>query len=372
MVDDARNPIPAWLAKYLPARVCADAEVMQAGIKRHWKTWLAVYLLGVTAGAIALQTFAPKVGLARSVLVMAILCIGLAGTVASAWFGYQKYTGPRGVRNYVIFAASIFAGGLMGMIVESIGTGGPFTDVDAHKLGLIFGAVTVVGTVLVVIIAGISHARSRQVARQMAVLQDEADRERLARHSVQAELKLLQAQVEPHFLFNTLANLRFLVQTQSPHALSMLDHLIHYLRTALPEIRAESSTVGREIELARAYLEILRIRMGGALEIATDVPPDLAGIAFPPLMLLTLVENAIKHGIAPVGHGRIGLRILREDARLLVRVEDDGRGLAEPIGQGVGLGNVRERLRALYGESARLDLSGRPGGGTVATIEVPL
>jgi signal transduction histidine kinase len=372
MAEHTRNPIPAWLAKYLPAQFCADAEVMQAGMKRHWKTWLAVYLLGVTAGAIALQTFVPKVGLARSFLVMAILCAGLVGTVASAWFGYQKYTGPRGVRNYVIFVVSIFAGGLAGMVVESIGTGAPFTDLDTHKLGLIFGIVTAVGAVLMLAIAGIAHARIRQVARQMGVLQAEADRERVARQGVQAELKLLQAQVEPHFLFNTLANLRVLVQTQSPHALPMLDHLIHYLRTALPQIRAESSTVGREVELARAYLEILRIRMGGALEIATELPPDLATIAFPPLMLLTLVENAIKHGIAPVGRGRIELRAAREGGRLLMRVEDDGRGLAEPIGQGVGLGNVRERLRAIHGASARLDLSGRAGGGTVATIEVPL
>ena len=102
------------------------------------------------------------------------------------------------------------------------------------------------------------------------------------------------------------------------------------------------------------------------------MPPDLAKIAFPPLMLLTLVENAIKHGIAPVGRGRIDLRVVREGGRLQMRVEDDGRGLAEPIGQGVGLGNVRERLRAIHGESARLDLTSRAGGGTVAAIEVPL
>jgi LytS/YehU family sensor histidine kinase len=206
----------------------------------------------------------------------------------------------------------------------------------------------------------------------MALLAAEAERERFARQGVQAELKLLQAQVEPHFLFNTLANLRFLVQTGSPHALEMLDHLIHYLRTALPEIRAESSTVGREIELARAYLEILRIRMGGALEIFADAPADLANVVFPPLVVLTLVENAIKHGIAPLGRGRVGVRAETSNGRLRVIVEDDGRGLVEPIGQGVGLGNVRERLRAIYGETARLELAGRPGGGTIASVEVAL
>ena len=188
---------------------------------------------------------------------------------------------------------------------------------------------------------------------------------------MQAELKVLQAQVEPHFLFNTLANVRYLVESRSPEALTMLDHLIHYLRTALPEIRSGSSTLGREGELARAYLEIIRMRMGGGLDVAVDIPQELAGIPFPPLMLMTLVENAIKHGVAPRGQGRVIVRAAMAGGTLHVSVSDDGRGLTEPIGQGVGLGNVRERLRALHGEAARLDLASREGGGTVATIEVP-
>ena len=188
---------------------------------------------------------------------------------------------------------------------------------------------------------------------------------------MQAELKLLQAQVEPHFLFNTLANLRFLVQTGSPDALAMLDHLIRYLRMALPEIRAEASTVEREVELARAYLEILRIRMGGALEIETSVDPDAARVPLPALMVMTLVENAIKHGIAPRGRGRVALRATVDGGRVRVSVEDDGRGLAEPIGRGVGLANIRERLRALYGDAARLDLSSAAGGGAIAAIDLP-
>jgi LytS/YehU family sensor histidine kinase len=300
------------------------------------------------------------------------LCVGLLGVVSSAWYGYRKYTGPGGRKNYAIFLGMMFAGGLAGSIVGSFDIGRPFTALGAQKIAMIFGVVAVLGAALVVVIATIAYVRTRQVAQRMALLQAEADRERLSRQTVQAELKLLQAQVEPHFLFNTLANLRFLVQTQSPHALSMLDHLIHYLRTALPEIRAESSTVGREMELAQAYLEILRIRMGGALEISTEVPAEIAGVAFPPLVVLTLVENAIKHGIAPVGRGRVGVRAAAEGGRLRVTVEDDGRGLVEPIGQGLGLGNVRERLRAIYGESARIDLSARPGGGSIATLEVPL
>jgi LytS/YehU family sensor histidine kinase len=151
----------------------------------------------------------------------------------------------------------------------------------------------------------------------------------------------------------------------------MLDHLIHYLRTSLPEIRSESSTLGREAELARAYLEILRLRMGGALEIAIDIPADLARAPFPPLMVMTLVENAIKHGVAPQGRGHVSVSASAANGKLRVVVQDDGRGLDGTLGRGVGLANVRERLGAIFGAQARLDLEGRADGGTRATIEVP-
>src|SRR6185312_11466581 len=174
---------------------------------------------------------------------------------------------------------------------------------------------------------------------------------RLQVMEAQAELKLLQAQIEPHFLFNTLANLRHLVQTGSPEALAMLDHLVHYLRTALPDIRTPGSTMARELELARAYLEIMRIRMGGALEFAIEMPSDVADTEMPSLMLMTLVENAVKHGIAPRGGGRITIRAARDAKGVRVEVDDDGPGLLRPPGRGVGLANVRERLRAVLAEA---------------------
>ncbi len=371
MVEKSPGRIAAWW-KRTQADECADARALDAGLKRNWKWWLAAFVVVAASGTVALEMSLPKIGWARSFIVMGLLCAGFVGVIGSAWYSHGKYTGPRARSAYGVFLVTLFAGGLVGAIVASFDIGSPITRISAEKLGAVFGVVVVVGAVLVAMIAVIAYARSRQAAQRMALLQAEADRERLTRQGVQAELKLLQAQVEPHFLFNTLANLRFLVQTQSPNALAMLDHLIHYLRTALPEIRAESSTLGREIELARAYLEILRIRMGGALEISAGVAPELAAVSFPPLVVLTLVENAIKHGVAPMGRGRVSVHASAGGAGLRVAVEDDGRGLVEPIGQGVGLGNVRERLRAIYGEAARVDLVSRAGGGTVATVEVPL
>jgi signal transduction histidine kinase len=344
----------------------------RAGMKANWRGWLAGYVVVAVVITVLVMLLAPKVGWMRSILAGNMLSAGLVGVIASAWYGYSKYTGTSAKKNLVMFVAMMFAGGVVGGIIASVDIGKPITQVSPAAFAIVFGIVFAMAGVLVATILGIAHVRSRAAAQRVALLESEAERERFVRQGVQAELKLLQAQVEPHFLFNTLANLRFLVQTGSPHALEMLDHLIHYLRTALPEIRAESSTVGREIELARAYLEILRIRMGGALEISAEAPHDLAGVAFPPLVVLTLVENAIKHGIAPVGRGRVSVRAASESGRLRVIVEDDGRGLVEPIGQGLGLANVRERLRAIYGETARLDLTGRAGGGTVAAVEVPL
>ena len=151
----------------------------------------------------------------------------------------------------------------------------------------------------------------------------------------------------------------------------MLDHLIDYLRTALPGIREESSTVGREAALARAYLEIIRIRMGGDLSVEIDVPPALAERAVPPLMLMTLVENAVKHGIAPVGRGRVWLSAHAAGGRLVIAVEDDGRGLEGEPKAGVGLANVRERIATLYGTDATLVLRPREGGGAISELSLP-
>jgi LytS/YehU family sensor histidine kinase len=211
----------------------------------------------------------------------------------------------------------------------------------------------------------------REARAREATLKAEAERERFAKRTAEAELKLLQAQVEPHFLFNTLANLRYLVQTASKDALPMLDHLIDYLRTALPEMRADGSTVAREAALARAYLEIIRIRTGGDLHFRVEAPAELAEHALPSLMVMSLVENAVKHGIAPIGRGRIEVRFTRAGGRLRVEVEDDGRGVASEPGNGVGLANIRERLAVLFGETATLKLEPAGEAGALATLEIP-
>jgi sensor histidine kinase YesM len=225
---------------------------------------------------------------------------------------------------------------------------------------------------------GKTVATSVRAAQARAdLLRVEAERNLMSRQVVEAQLKMMQAQVEPHFLFNTLANVRFLQDSDPAGAGRMLDHLIDYLHAALPQMRESSTTLAKETELARAYLEILRIRMGGRLEFAIRLPQDLSNVSFPPMMLLSLVENAIKHGLEPMREGgRIDIEAEADHGRLRLAVKDTGAGLGaesgSEAGSGVGLANIRQRLKTLFGDSATLTLQENRPHGTIATIEIPL
>ncbi|MBR7792966.1 histidine kinase [Undibacterium sp. FT147W] len=189
-----------------------------------------------------------------------------------------------------------------------------------------------------------------------------------------AELKALQAQVEPHFLYNTLANSRYLARHDPNKAVQMLDHLIAYLQSALPDLRQPMSTVGREFELAENYLALMAIRFGDRLRFQLNYVPALRDIALPPMMLMSLVENAVQHGVErQPGQVDILLQAEEKNGCLHVIVSDNGAGLEQNvIGHGVGLRNLRERLQALYAGDARFELRMTPEKRTVAELIVPL
>jgi hypothetical protein len=194
----------------------------------------------------------------------------------------------------------------------------------------------------------------------------------LDRQTIEAHLQLLQAQIEPHFLFNTLANLKLLYESEPSRAKPLLHDLAAYLRTALPEMRGMRSTLGRELELAQSYLRVLKVRMGERLNVVFEVRADVANATFPPMMLLTLVENAIKHGLGSLPQG--GTIMVRAECfaeQLCVSVIDDGIGFRKGYGTGVGLANTRARLKVLYGGKGCLTLDANPRGGVIARIELP-
>jgi len=208
-------------------------------------------------------------------------------------------------------------------------------------------------------------ARERELARAQA-----------ERREAELRLSVLAAQVEPHFLFNTLAGVRSAIATQPARAAEMIDRLVDYLRASIPRLRSDggaAATLGGQLDIVRAYLALMALRMP---RLAFDIraPEALLAAPFPPLMLISLAENAVKHGAEPkIGPVRIELDAARlEDGRLEVSVADDGAGFGGGgAGGGLGLANIRERLAQMYGPRAALTLRERPGGGVVASIIVP-
>jgi len=215
--------------------------------------------------------------------------------------------------------------------------------------------------------------------RQLALVEQRRAVAELSKQVTLAELKSLQAQVEPHFLYNTLAGVQYLVRRNASLADEMLGHLITYLRRAVPSMRAQTSTVQAECELVQAYLEVMKLRLGGRLQTNVECSPDVAGFPMPPMMLATLVENAIKHGIEPLPQGgRIEVTAKIADGALCLIVSDTGAGLGDgsgansQAGSGTGLANTTDRLRALFGDAASLSVESGIPDGVVATLRIPV
>jgi hypothetical protein len=195
----------------------------------------------------------------------------------------------------------------------------------------------------------------------------------------QSELRLgvLQAQVEPHFLFNTLASVRALVRQHPAQAEATLDALVDYLRATIPKLRDEESTLhstlGQQLDLCASYLELMRLRTAGRLSYSIEADTSLRELPFPPMLLISLVENAIKHGIEPKpGPGQVTIAAERSERELCVRVIDDGLGLPLGVGGGLGLTNLRAQLDTRYGPRAGFQLTGQPVRGACAELRVPL
>jgi sensor histidine kinase YesM len=201
----------------------------------------------------------------------------------------------------------------------------------------------------------------------------------MEKQAMQAQLQLLQTQIEPHMLFNTLANLQGLIAIDPKRAQNMLDHLIQYLRATLASSRAQATTLAQEFSLLEAYLGLMQVRMGARLSYALHLPDELRTQPIPPMLLQPLIENAIKHGLEPkVDGGRIDVKAERKDAKLFLTVADTGLGMDEngislhsQPGTQIGTANVRERLQVLYGEAACFTLAPNAPTGVIAQLTLP-
>ena len=228
------------------------------------------------------------------------------------------------------------------------------------------------------LIIKISYKRQIQAEAQAAQAVETAEAESLKRQVVEARMAAMQAQVEPHFLFNTLASIDHLIEVDPPRASQMQKHLIALLRASMPTMREAQDSggrhLGRELAVIRPYLEILKVRMEERLLTEINLPEGLLSAELPPMMLQTLVENAIKHGLEPKPEGgKLSIKAEIVHGKLAVTVADTGLGFgrAATAGTGVGLANIRERLQLLYGNKASLTITENPGGGTRVTLAVP-
>jgi signal transduction histidine kinase len=243
----------------------------------------------------------------------------------------------------------------------------PFLE-DNDRLHLTFAAVLIAPWTALAAVVRQKEAFARHQKLAFAL-----ERSELERQGLDARLHLLQAQVAPHFLFNTLANVQALVDAGSPHASPVLRSLIQYLRAAVPLLHEPVATIERELQLVRPYLDLMQMRMPDRLQYAMNVDPSALKLRCPPTTLLTLVENAVRHGIDPSEEGgRIDVEIARIGERCVVRVTDTGVGLQPSAsGLGTGLTALRERLRLIFGDAAQLRLTSGARGGVAAEVDMP-
>jgi Histidine kinase len=296
------------------------------------------------------------------------IAVLLAYTAAGQWRSARL---PRWVQQVIAVMA---AAPLATLIVYAYATGGDLEKMFVSER--ISGMVLIGGWALVLgLIIGLGALyRERDAQARQQELQFALERETFERQAADAKLAVLQSQVEPHFLFNTLANVQALVESGSPRAAPVLASLIAYLRAAMPQLHDGAPTLGREEVLVRAYLELMQMRMPDRLHYGITIDPSLHVMRLPPMTLLTLVENAVRHGIDPSeAGGRIDVSAARDatNHRVKLCVRDTGCGIDETKTPGTGLANLRDRLAAAYSGRASLCLSGVEPHGTVAEVEVP-
>lgn len=336
---------------------------------KDWSHRLFAVFLGNTAVA-GLLTLLSGEGFAR--YFVASQCIGFSCMLVVAIAGYFI---PGSVPRKTTLPISLLA----------VGIGLPLGALLSYHLGVPLGGRTL-GTAVasswryVLLAAAVSFAyhfyysnKARLTALETARREAELREAVVQKTALHARLAMLQAQIEPHFLFNTLANLHSLIGRDDAAARSLLEKLNDYLRATLVHSRAERATLGDEFSMLSAYLAIQAQRMGDRLRWHIDAAGPLRAQPFPPMLLQPLVENAIVHGMErKLGDGLVSIRASEQDGMLKLSVSDDGPGFGSTAGNGIGLANVRERLAALFGDAGRLEIMEQASGGVCAELWIPL
>lgn len=326
---------------------------------KKYAIYFAATLTFNTAIAGVMTILMPSVGFLHNMIFAQ--CIGFSISTISCLIAEWM---PSGMRKIVSLVFSLPLSVAIGLSLAYVITGdGGWHGPQAWQsmaIGLFFGVIGAITYILADRLA--TETKHRQLIKSES-----------ERREIEAHLKLLQAQIEPHFLFNTLANVSSLIDSRPELAKDLLDRLNDWLRIALVRARSVEATLGDEIAMLENYLAILKIRFGERLNWRIEVPEKVRRMAFPPMLVQPLVENAVRHGIEPkIGGGEVRIIADIKDGALHIDVSDDGMGLvAAPDRSGAGLANVRARLAALYGEESRLHLHSNATGGATATLILP-
>jgi signal transduction histidine kinase len=303
------------------------------------------------------------------------IVLGLISMLAFGLFEQWPRRLPAWVARWVLQVSAVAAATPLGMFIIYLLIDDAGTSPFWREIGQLDGCVIlgILGLLLTPWIALAALLRQKEAMARHQALAFHLERSELERQALDARLHLLQAQVAPHFLFNTLANVQMLVNSGSPQASTVLDSLIAYLRAAVPRLHEPATTFGQELQLVQAYLELMHMRMPDRLTFAMHVDEAALALRCPPMTLLTLVENAVAHGIDPSEEGgRIDVHIQRRGDRCIVRVSDTGVGLQSPgHGLGTGLTTLRQRLQLSFGAEAQLQVRAQHPHGACAELDLP-
>jgi signal transduction histidine kinase len=314
-----------------------------------FEAWPALNVAFLLIGFAIIPIFSPAASLARKMIHIAVFA------PLAAWFiavligaAFDRYYGNDLLQTfYLRFRVTLVAG---------------------LSAGVLYAA----------IVGAIVYLRAQHVSIANKKLVEAKQESDVSRQLTETKLRLLQAQIEPHFLFNTLASAQQLASKGAPEAARLIGHLVRFLRISIPSMRDERGALQREFEQINAYLAIMQTRMGERLQFSVNAPFELHDFPLPPALAMTLVENAIKHGIEPSRDGgRVDVSASRADDRVTISVIDSGVGLAATAGEketgsGLGLSNIAQRLQAIYGDAAKLSLKENPPHGCAATLVFPL
>ncbi len=381
MVDPASalQSRPGW--RRVVACTLADLSVVERqqlhefSLKyRGWRLYAALgKLMAVfTAAGVGLYLLAPHKGLLASIVSVNILCLAICFVFLIAYFNYRKMMGKSlSIGISVMFFAA--AGSLFGASQMAWSKGEDLREAVEARLPRALLTGLGAGLFIAIPMAVVGGLRNQQYEHMTAKLAFDAERERAARELSEARLRMLHAQIEPHFLFNTLGAVQQLAEQGAPRAAELTAHLIAFLRASLGEMRSERVSLATDFAMIDAYLNVMTVRQGARLQFSLTLPSALGEREVPSMMLLTLVENAIKHGIEPaLRGGTIHISARQDGPQVILAVRDTGVGLAVQPGAGDGLSNVRSRLQLLYGAAAQLAVTGADDGGVLAQITLPL